>query len=237
MASSLRTGFAINRVLSGVRMVRSRYSEHYKWQNNTNFIAFRKLTDSTKRNSSSSLVKRIESDPVSAPMTIDTFKSLLQPANAKLQQKRYQLRWDWHLRNFIYALITPILFYTALVIAEHLILHYYDAESVQQIIEAKTLTQQGQNVSQPGNDHLSESSLDTVSEKPAITPSNLVRDLEERINKLERLVETVVEFEHRNLPKSRTYSKKTNVEEITRNVTIAKVKNIAKTMSRHDSTE
>lgn len=46
---------------------------------------------------------------VNRGMNAAVFRSVFEPIKPhhKLAQRRYRLRWDWHLRNFIYALITP----------------------------------------------------------------------------------------------------------------------------------
>lgn len=47
-------------------------------------------------------------------MNVELFKALLRKPGSKYAQRRYQLRWDWHLRNFLMALIPPAVLYAVL---------------------------------------------------------------------------------------------------------------------------
>lgn len=47
-------------------------------------------------------------------MNAETFRSVFLPAGPKLQQPRYRLRWDWHLRNLLTAMVPPACLYLGL---------------------------------------------------------------------------------------------------------------------------
>lgn len=51
-------------------------------------------------------------------MGAGTFRAVFEPAGGKLQHARYRLRWDWHLRNFLTALIPPAVLLIVLRLAE-----------------------------------------------------------------------------------------------------------------------
>lgn len=60
--------------------------------------------------SASSLGKSAPSTP---PQQMNSFRSVFEPLSAPghpaahLQKRRYKLRWDWHLRNFLVSMIPP----------------------------------------------------------------------------------------------------------------------------------
>lgn len=54
-----------------------------------------------------------KSAPVTPPEQMNSFRSVFEPLStpghpaAHLERRRYKLRWDWHLRNFLVSMIPP----------------------------------------------------------------------------------------------------------------------------------
>lgn len=74
-----------------------------------------------------SIERQLASNP---GVNVEQFKALFRPVEGKLRHPRYKLRWDWHLRNFLTALIPPaamLLFYKIVALFGDSGLELYDA--------------------------------------------------------------------------------------------------------------
>lgn len=162
-----------------------------------------------------SIERQLASNP---GVNIEQFKALFRPVEGKLRHPRYKLRWDWHLRNFLTALIPPgamLIFYKIVSMFGDSALELYDARF--EGMDPITGKIRGPSTPEPGatadlpTEITSREELITLLQKPM---QERLRQLEDEIERLkarataqEQKLEAKAEFSNR-VERARQLSKR-----------------------------